>query len=280
MVPAHAAITVTDDSSRELTLAQPAHRIISLAPHLTELLFAAGAGDRLIAAVDYSDYPDAARELPRVGNAHNLDIERILALQPDLVVGWGSGNNRAQLDQLARLELPLYISEPGRLDSIADTIIDLGKLTGSQATAETAANEYLQRLHDLRSQYSGHESIRVFYQYWHRPIMTIGGRHLIDEVIRLCSGENIFAELQQLAPQVTREAVLEADPEVIIGSGEGTQRPPWLDEWTRWPQLRAVRNGHVYDIPADFLLRHSPRLLDGAEILCGQLQQVRAHPGR
>lgn len=276
----HAGISVTDDTGQPLTLAQPATRIISLAPHLTELLFAAGAGDRIIAAVAYSNYPAAAGELPRVGDAHNLDVERILALQPDLVVGWGSGNNRAQLEQLARLGLPLYISEPGTLDSIAGTITDFGQLAGSPDTAEVAAADFRQRMQSLRERYSGQAEVDVFYQYWHRPIMTIGGPHLINEVIRLCGGKNVFADLSQLAPQVSREAVLQADPEAIIGSGEGTQRPPWLDEWSQWPQLRAVRNGHVYDIPADLLLRHSPRLLEGAEILCGQLKEVRIQAGR
>lgn len=279
-VPGQAQISVTDDSGRELSLTQPATRIISLAPHLTELLFAAGAGDHMVAAVAYSDYPPAAADLPRVGDAHNLDVERILALRPDLVVGWGSGNNRAQLEQLAHLELPLYLSEPGALDSIAATIVDLGRLAGTRPAAETAAAEFRQRLQSLRNGYADHPTVSVFYQYWHRPIMTIGGRHLIDEVIRLCGGENIFADLHQLAPQVEREAVLQADPAVIIGSGEGTRRPPWLDEWSQWPQLRAVRNGHVFDIPADLLLRHSSRLLDGAELLCEQLQQVRAQAGR
>lgn len=230
--------------------------------------------------MDYSDYPDAAGKLPRVGNAHNLDVERILAMRPDLVVGWGSGNNRAQLDQLARLDLPLYISEPGTLDSIAATTIDLGQLAGTPEIAATSANEFRHQLQSLRDRYAGQAPISVFYQYWHRPIMTIGGPHLINEVIKLCGGENIFAVINQLAPQVEQEAVIKADPEVIIGSGEGTQRPPWLEEWSQWPQLRAVHNGHVYDIPADLLLRHSPRLLEGAEILCGQLKEVRTQAGR
>lgn len=270
------AVSVSDDSGETLQLPQPADRIISLAPHLTELLFAAGAGEKIIAAVSYSDYPPPAEQIPRIGNHSNFDIERILALEPDLIVAWKSGNPAGQIRQLRQLRLPVYVSEPRQLDDIPGTIEKFGKLTGTTAVANAEAEDFRQQVAILEQRYLTQSSISVFYQIWNEPLMTIGGSHIINEVIELCGGRNVFTDMGQLAPQIPVEAVLAAAPEVIIASGIDDERPDWLDDWREWPQLPAVKNDQLYFIPPYHLQRHSPRLLKGTQQLCEILQQARS----
>lgn len=264
-----------DATGEPVRLQQPAARIVSLAPHVTELLFAAGAGDRLVGAVQYSDYPAAARQIPRIGNAHRLDLERIAALQPDLVIGWRSGNPAGQLQQIRQLGLPLYITEPDSLDGIAATIEQLGRLAGTGTTASSAARDFRRHLSRLQAEYSDRKPVGVFYEVWPEPLITISGDHVISKVIRLCGGRNIFAGMQQLAPRVSLEAVLAAAPQVIITSGSDEQRPAWLDEWRQWSQLPAVRHEQLHFIPPGLLQRPTPRILTGAERLCEILVRAR-----
>jgi len=268
-----AEITVTDDAGVVLQLPRPATRIVSLAPHLTELLFAAGAGERLVGVVDFSDYPAAARALPRIGSYANLDLERIVALRPDLVVAWGSGNPPGQLQRLRALGLPVYVSEPQRLPAIAATLRRLGTLAGSDG--EVPARDFTARLAGLRERYAGATPLAVFYEIWPQPLMTVGGVHVISDVIALCGGRNVFATLDQPAAAVALEAVLAADPDVIVASGMDEARPDWLDAWQRWPALRAVKRANLYFVPPDLLQRHTPRILDGAEQLCRALAAAR-----
>ena len=263
-------------SGQTLVLDAPAQRIVSLAPSLTELAYAAGAGERLVGAVVYSDYPAPARRLPAVGNANRIDLEAVLALQPDVVLAWGSGNPPAQLARFRQLGIPVFIAEPHSLDDIALLLERIGVLAGTRARADQAAREFRTRRDALRAQYSDRPVVRVFYEVWHRPLMTVNGEHTISAVIRLCGGRNVFADLPQLSGQVTLEAVLAADPEAIVaGGGTDAARPGWLGHWQRWPRLRAVRNAHIFHIPPDLIHRHSPRILDGAERMCELLEQVR-----
>ena len=265
-----------DDMSQPVSLPQAAQRIVSLAPHVTEVLFAAGLGERIIGAVSYSDYPEEAKMIPRVGGYNNLDIERIVTLQPDLVVAWYEGNHPAQLDSLRRMGITVYTSNPLQLDDIPDTIERLGQLGGTERQATNAATEYRQILASLRTRYSQQKPLRVFYQIWHQPLMTINAEHLIGKVISLCGGQNIFADLKALTPTVSTEAVLQGVPEIIIASGMGEARPEWLDDWRKWQHLPAVRNEALYFIPPDILQRHGPRILEGAAQLCERLEQQRA----
>ena len=262
------AVEVTDDSGKQLTLNATAMRIISLAPHVTEQLFAIGAGERIVGAVDYSDYPEAAKQIPRIGGYSRLDLEQILALKPDLVVGWQSGNNSQQLERLEALGLTLYRSEPRRLDDIASGMERLGRLTGNESNANNQATHFRQQVEQLRSAAQGRAPRTLFYQIWDRPLMTVNGEHLINEVITLCGGRNIFAALPLLTPKVSTEAVIAADPEVIIASGMGAERPEWLDAWRQWPQLRAVKGGRLYVINPNLIQRATPRLLDGVAQMC------------
>jgi len=272
---AEAAVAVLDDGGREVRLAQPARRIVSLAPHVTELLFSAGAGDRIVGVVEYSDYPPAARQLPRVGAYNAVDMERILALRPDLVVAWASGNPPALIEQLRELGLTVFLSEPRELEDVASNLERLGRLAGTGATARAAANVFRQRLRALREHYAGRAPVSVFYQIWHRPLMTVNGEHLISKVIRLCGGRNVFADLPALVPKLEMEAVLAADPQAIVAGVREPGDEAWRQDWRRWRQLRAVREGHLISVPADLLQRHTLRILDGAEQLCAALERVR-----
>lgn len=269
------AVTATDDSGRNIRLEHPAERIVSLSPHITELLFAAGAGKRVVGTVRFSDYPARARDIPRVGDTYNLDMERIIGLQPDLVVLWRSGTPVPVIDSIERTGFPVYHSEPPSLAAIATTIRNLGRLAGTRNPAQQHSRRFLDRLASLRARFQGRKPVRVFYQFWHRPVFTVNGKHLINRVVELCGGDNIFADLDALTPRVDIESVLARDPEVIIASGEGDGRPPWLDDWRDWPRLTAVENNHLYAVPPDLLLRHTPRILDGAELMCGFINRAR-----
>jgi iron complex transport system substrate-binding protein len=274
------ALEVTDDTGQRVHLDKPAQRIVSLAPHITELLFAAGAGDAVVGAVNYSNYPPEATRLTNVGSHENLNLEAIAALQPDLVVAWKSGNSSFQIEQLSRLGLPVFYSEPRRLEDIASNLKRMGRLAASGNSADAAAERFNTHYRQLEARYSRAEPVRVFYEIWHQPLITVGGKHLISQVIKLCGGHNIFSDLSALAPTVNPEAVLEANPEVIIASGMAVQRPEWLDQWRAWPQLAAVKNRQLYFIPPDLIQRQTPRVLEGAEHMCEQLEQARAHGQR
>lgn len=269
------ALQVIDDRGVRIDLAGPARRIVTLAPHLTELLFAAGAGERIVGSVAFSDFPDAARRLPRVGDARALDLERIVALKPDLVMAWLGGSAQPQLDVLAALGLPVYYHEPRNLDAIAHTLKRFGELAGTSELANPAAARYRARLDSLRERHRGRAEVSVFHQVWDQPLMTIGGSHPISELLALCGGRNIFAAQRALAPQVAMEAVLEADPEVIGGAGVGGPAEAGLGDWLAWPQLRAVGRGNLYVVPPDLISQYVPRVLDGAERVCAALDEAR-----
>lgn len=277
--PARAEIRITDDTGRSVVLARPAQRIVSLAPHLTELLFAAGAGKQVVGVVSYSDFPEAAKALPKVGGYTSVDLEAVAALKPDLVIAWKSGNRNAHLDRLTALGIPVYVNEPRHLDDVAHSLRALGQLAGTAPAAEEAASHFAQRRDELRRRYAERPRVRMFYQIWNQPLMTINGTHLISDVIRLCGGDNVFAGLPQLAPHVGVEAVLAANPEVIVASGMGESRPEWLDQWKRWPALAANAAGNLFFIPPEIVQRHTPRILDGAQRLCEQLEEARARRG-
>ncbi|MGL1834125.1 cobalamin-binding protein [Rhodocyclaceae bacterium SMB388] len=268
-------LTVVDDTGRTVRLAGPAERIVSLAPHVTEVLFAAGAGAHVVGVVAYSDYPEAARSLPQVGGYSNVDLEAIVALRPDLVVAWASGNRHAHLDKLEALGIPVYLNESRDLAGVARSIEQFGLLAGTGDVAGDAAAAFRARWQSLAERHAHRPTVRMFYQIWNEPLMTVNGQHLISDVIRLCGGENVFAELDQLAPRIGVEAVLTRAPEVIVASGMGEARPEWLDAWRDWPGLPAAEAGNLHFIPPDILQRHTPRILDGAERLCGFLEAAR-----
>jgi iron complex transport system substrate-binding protein len=273
---AAAPIEAVDDAGQVVRLDAPARRIVSVAPHLTELLFSAGAGDRVVGAVAYSDHPEAARRIPRVGDSAQLDVERILALRPDLIVVWHHGTPALQLQRLRRLGIPLYAGESRTMAGIASTLRRLGALTGTAATAEAGAAAFEQQVGALRRQYAGRTPLRVFYQIWPQPLMTVNGQHLISEALRLCGARNVFADLGAFTPTVSAEAVLAADPEVIV---TGSTDPAGGDNLDQWRQLRATRQRALLTVNPDTLHRSSDRIVDGVRELCEKLETVRVRGG-
>ncbi|BAO30374.1 cobalamin-binding protein [Sulfuritalea hydrogenivorans] len=274
-VAAHAEIIVTDDTGATVRLAAPATRIVSLAPHITEALFAAGAGERIVGTVEYSDYPDAAKAIRRVGGYSKLDLEAVAALKPDLIIGWRSGNAGAHLEKLRSLGMPIYVTQPDRIEDIARSIEHYGRLAGSGAVADAVAQGFRARLAQLRARYGGRSPVRIFYQVWRSPLTTVSDKQIISDAIRLCGGKNVFGDLVGLAPNVSVEAVLASNPEAIVASGMGEERPEWLDDWRRWTQVTAVARGNLFFVPPSIIQRHTPRLLDGTERLCEHLETAR-----
>lgn len=268
-------VEVTDSLGKTLRLAEPATNIISLAPHITENLYAAGAGDLISGVVSFSNFPEAARTKPRIGSYNNINLELILSLKPDLVIAWREGNQKQQVEKLINLGLKVYIDSPEKPEDIATSLLNYGKLSGRTSTAGRAASDFLRQYNQLSKTYSGREKVSVFYQSWNKPLITVNASQFIGQIITLCSGANIFGDLQTLSPKVSREAVIKRNPQVIITSGMGEARPDWLDEWKRWPFLRAVRQNSLYFIPPDIIQRQTPRMLDGATLLCEYLQKVR-----
>jgi len=258
-------IKVVDDYGNQVSLSAPASRVVSLAPHLTELLYAAGAGPKVVGAVAFSDFPPEARALPRVGNDALIDLEAVLALRPDLIVAWPNPGTVRAVNRLAELQLPVFRSEPRELEDIAGTISRLGILLGTELQAGRAAAAFRARAAELEKRYSRRPAVRVFYEVWDRPLITVSGDHVISKVIRLCGGENVFAGLPGIAPQIDREAVLRANPKVIVGSDAIS-----LDDWKAYPLT-----AQLHQIPAALIERHTPRILEGAVRLCGILEEAR-----
>lgn len=278
--PSAGAIEVVDDYGRAARLQQPARRIVSLAPHITENLFSAGAGQFVVGAVNHSDYPAAARAVKRVGGYDNFDAELILALQPDLVIAWKEGNPLHLVEKLERLGLTVYINDPKRLEDIGRDIVRFGALTGAAGPAREAAGRFAAALSRLRAQHAQAEKISVFYQVWPKPLVTVTERQLIGSVIALCGGANIFAELKALTPQISREAVLTRNPDAIITSGMGAARPDWLDDWKRWSFLTAVAHDNLFFVNPDLIQRYTVRILSGARQVCAALQTARDNLGK
>ena len=270
-----ATISVVDDSGRRISLAAPAQRIISLAPHLTELLFAAGAGDRVVGTVEFSDYPAAAAKITRIGDSALLDMERVISLKPDLIVVWGNGSAASQLDKLRTLGVPIFYNEPQVMADIPRALVALGRLAGTEATANHAARLFGEGVDRLRTRYGGKSPVSLFYQVWKQPLLTIAGRHVINDVIRACGGTNIFADLRVLVPTVSIEAVVALNPEAIVATTVEGQSDG-LDIWRPFQDLRAVRGNNLIVLNADTINRNTPRLLEGARALCEQLDTVRA----
>lgn len=273
--PQAESLSSRDDTGKEINLSVPARRIVALAPHVVEILFEIGAGGHLVGVVEHSDFPASARSLPRVGGYSNLDLEAIFALKPQLVVAWREGNPPDQLEKIKALGIPVFQTDPVTLEDVPDLMPRLGRLAGTDSKAKQAAAAYRTKLDQLRARYRDRTVVRVFYQIWNRPLMTVGGNHLINAVITLCGGENVFSDLQMPTLQVGVEAVIEQDPLVIVASGMGKMHPEWLDTWRRWDWLLAVRGNHLHVIEPDILQRHGPRVLQGAQRLCEILDEVR-----
>jgi iron complex transport system substrate-binding protein len=274
---ATAEIVVQDDAGRNVVLQKPALRIISLAPHATELIFAAGGGDRLVGAVEYSDYPAAALRIPRVGNYQQIDVERILALKPDLVVVWPQGNAQRQLEVLRKSGIQFYYSDPFKLSDIPASLERLGKLMDTSEEAGKTAKLQRSQLAALQARYGDLSPVRVFYQISEQPLYTLSDKHILSDVIQLCGGINVFAKMAVMAPAVSVEAVLQENPEVIMTGIAKTQKSANWKTWHSYQGLLAVKNNNLLTVDEDLVSRPGPRLLAGAAMVCEKLALARRH---
>jgi iron complex transport system substrate-binding protein len=277
-VSAPAPIRVTDGTGATTELAAPARRIVSLAPHATELLFAAGAGERVVGVVKGSDAPAAAARLPRIGDVNGLDLERIVALQPDLIVTWPY-TTPAQVALLRSRGIAVFTTDAHQVDDIARDLESLGTLAGTSSVAGAAARSLRERAAALTGAAAGRRLVRVFYQVSSAPVFTIGGNHLIDAALTACGGINVFGDVPIPAPQVDVEAVIARHPDAIVAATTGARRPAWLDAWRAWPQIPAVAASNLLVVDADRLHRAGPRFVDGMAELCAALEQVRLRKG-
>lgn len=272
-VPVQAAATrLVDDAGQTLEFTQPPQRIISLTPHLTELLFAVGAGAQLVGADSASDYPQMAQALPRVGDYSRINFERILALNPDLVVVWMGGNRAADIHGLKRLGLPVLHTQASRIDDVARLLRLIGLASGHAGEGEAAARDFSARLAALQAPVTQKPPVSVFYQVWDRPLMTVAGTHWISDALALCGARNVFADLRAASPVVSREAVLRRAPELIVS---GSDAPDVRRQWQHFASLPAVKKNAFVRVDADRLHRPTPRLLEGVAELCAGVAPYR-----
>jgi iron complex transport system substrate-binding protein len=259
----------------EIVLHAPATRVVSLAPDLAELIYDVDAGGTLKATVEYSDYPVAAKQVPRVGDAFHVDIEKLLALKPDLVLAWQGGTPQLLIDKLRDLKLQVLDLGTHELPDIAANLQTLGEATGHADAAGLAAEDFRTRLGALRERYAHQATLKVFYEISAQPLFTVGGTQSISRLMEVCGGRNVFADLSDLAPAVTLEAVLARDPEVIAtGDGEGDVQQRFKD-WQRWPKLSATKEANFVVLKDDWVSSATPRLLDAGKQLCEALEQIR-----
>lgn len=266
-------VSVVDDRGRTVALARPAQRIVTLAPSLAELVFAAGAGGRLAGVARLSRLPPEAVGVPLVGDAVGVDFERVVQLKPDLVLAWRSGNAAADVERLERLGVPVYVSEARRLGDIPRELRAIGALAGTSSTARKAAQTFEREIGTLRGRFASARPVRVFYQIWHRPLMTVSGAHLISDVIASCGGMNVFGDVSQLTPTVSLEAVIAARPEVILGGGSAGGEKAFAAARDALPP--PLRDLPAFYIDPDAIQQATPRIVEGVRAVCAALEQVR-----
>ncbi|WP_440055349.1 cobalamin-binding protein [Pseudoalteromonas sp. T1lg65] len=255
----------------------PAKRIIALAPHIVENLFAIGAGEQIVGTVAYADYPEAAKTIQRIGGHHGIQLEQVLALQPDLVIAWASGSKKEDIEKLQQLGIKVIYSDAKRIDKIADELRQFGQLTGKVAEAEQLAVEFTSKLEKLRTHYQGAKKITVFYQLWPSPLMSVGGNSWLQQVLEVCSVNNVFADSTTDYPQLSIENVLSKKPQVMILPQEKTDQEIANIDWQNWPEIPAVKHQQFISVDADLLHRFSYRMLEGTSDLCAKLANSRAY---
>jgi iron complex transport system substrate-binding protein len=275
---AHAGVTVTDDTGRSITLAHVPRRIASLAPGATEMLFAAGAGDQVIATVEYSNDPPQARRVQRIGDAAAIDIERLVALHADIVVVWPEGGNPAQIAAVERVGLPVYRERVDAFSQFPGSLRRLGALAGTGAAAERAARDLEAQLGALTQRYAGAAPVTVLLQIWDRPVYTVGGMHLISDSLRLCGARNVFGDLNEAAPVVDVEAVIARNPDMIIAAAPPGVAASWLASWKPFGTLKAVSGNRLIAFEDERLTGLGPSALAATQALCELIDAKRAAP--
>jgi len=266
------ALQATDDRGVALFLDRPAERIATLAPHLAEIVFAAGADAKLAGVSSFSRHPAEAERLPVVASYGRVDVERLIALRPDLVLAWRSGNSALQIDRLERIGIRVFVTEARRLADIPRIVRLVGALAGSAEVADARARQFENEIADLRKRHAAERRVAVFLEIWHAPALTVNGAHLISDALRLCGGRNVFAAAKTLTPLVSREQILDARPEAIVTGGFGSEA---LHAWKGLESVPAVRNRRIYAIDPDWLHAQGPHVLQGVRALCERLELAR-----
>lgn len=264
-----------DDRDREVCLHNAAQRIATLSPGATELTYAAGAGDQVVAVVSYSDYPPETKQVASVGSHTRIDLEKLVGLAPDLVIGWMTGNPAEQLETLEALGMPVFYIEPRDMNGVASAIERLARLAGTEAAGQAVADNFRTTMNALEERYQDREPVPTFYQVWDEPLMSVNSEHLIGQVIEICGGDNVFGDQARLVPRIDDEAVLAANPEAIVAGGMGEENRHWLTHWEQYTNLTAVAQGNLFFVPPSLIQRPTPRLMEGTRVLCEKLDAAR-----
>ncbi len=272
-----APLRVTDDLGGIVTLPAPAARIVSLSPGGTEMLFAAGAGSHVIATVEYADEPAAAKRVPRIGDVVSIDIERLVAMHPDVVVVWPGGGSGADLGKIGKLGIPLYRQQADTLAALPDSLRRLGRLAGTEAIADRSATALATRLRAIAAQYAGQPPVTAFIQVWSHPLYTVGGKQLMTDAFALCGVRNVFADLKEASPVVEIEATIARNPDLIVAVTETAAAAQWLEEWRRFPSMQAVKSGRLVSFQDVRLVRLGPSAVEATEALCKSLAAARGN---
>lgn len=274
-----AEVNIFDDLGNQIFLKNPANRIIVLGPSLVETFFSIGAGSKIIGVDEGSDYPNAAIKIKKVASYNSINFEEIVSLSPDLIVVWSSGFSFSKLKKIRDLGIPVYLSQPKKLDDIEKLILSIGYLTDNVERAIDVASNFANKLRFFKKKYKNKKNISVFYQVWDDPLQTLNGDHIISDVISLCGGKNIFHSIHEIAPKVTIESVILNDPNVILIGSKDKRKSVWFDNWSNWPIINAVRNEQVFIISPDLVVRESPRIIHGIEKVCDILEEARDNEG-
>jgi iron complex transport system substrate-binding protein len=274
LTPAAAApISLRDDLDRPVALKQPAQRIVTLAPFLTELVFSAGAGGRIVGVSAFSDYPPEARTLPQVSTAAGFSIEGIAALKPDLVVVWRDSARREEIERITRFGAAVFVAHARNFEDVPRLMRSIGALTGRDVGRQVAA--YQDKLTSLRRAHAGQRKMTVLLEIWNRPLTTIAGRHFMNEALEICGARNVFQDLEGVAPVVPWEEVYRRDPEAIVGASSALSAEEFRANWRERSTLAAVKADRLVYVDADRIQRLTARTPDGIAALCEALERVR-----
>jgi iron complex transport system substrate-binding protein len=265
---------VQDDLKQPVCVKQT-QRLVVLAPHLTEIVDFVGGMSKVIAVDGSSNFPESVNTLPKLGNPWMLGAESILARKPDLVLVWQSGISMDVVALLRKAGVPVFVSEPRSIEQVASTMHRVAKLLGTDTASQPGIAGWVKQFDDLRAKFAAKTKVPIFYQVWNQPLMTLGGQHVVSEVIQVCGGQNVFASLPSLAAQVSVESVLRREPAVLLNSGSALDHLNFVQQWSAWPNVPAVQNKDVYTIPNDILVRNGPRLIQAARLVCDYIDTAR-----
>ena len=267
------AVTVTDDSGTQVTLAKPAERIVSMAPANTEIAYAVGAGSKMVAGTSYDDYPAAAKALPKIGDFANPNVEKIASFRPDLVLAAGGIQDKLRT-QLESLGMKVYVVDPKTYDGTVQTILNIGKLTGEQAAAQKVAGTMNAAEQQVKAAVAGKPRVSTFLEIYSKPLMTAGSGTFIDDMISIAGGDNIGAQAGSGFPNFSTEVLVKDDPQVYVADSGSMSKPGQINSRPGFGVLTAVKDHHVYVIQDDTIARPGPRLAEGLKALASYI-----HPG-